>query len=128
MLAKDIKIAKLKQQREFIMENLVKEKNSPRNKALGYGYVGYIFPEVTAYLNEEGFTVKEIHSDEWLAKSMGLPLHLIVPSDEIQLTPEEIMAAEEVVTTQNDESETILASSEALNNLFDMLSSMGGGE
>ena len=102
MLAKEIKIANIKQQRLFIEEQLKKflGDDRPRDGDVSYPYVGYVFPENIVYFEKEGFDVIEIEYDD--ARLKGNIITLFTPSDEIELSEEEIAQAEAVNYKQEE--------------------------
>lgn len=95
MLAKDLKIKHIKLQREFLISvfnNMLNYPNGNGNTA--YVYEGYIFPEVIAYFQKEGFRINEITSD---AKSTACyPSYLFTISDDISLSENDQKAAEDI--------------------------------
>ena len=101
MLAKEIKIAKLKEQREFIMSELQKDLTSKANTPIGYLYAGHLFPEVISYLQSEGFEVKELSAEISFSASKGFPLHIITPRNDLVLSKEEKEMAESAVVYRN---------------------------
>ena len=97
MLAKEIKIRNIKQQRDFIM-NQLKEylMEHPRNDGnTAYRYVGHVLPEIVDYFKGEGFDVKCLISDMILSATQGMPIYLFTISDNVVLSDEELKAAEE---------------------------------
>ena len=93
MLAKELKIKTLKQQREFIKEQLKQIPAGRKDGDTSYRYVGYIHPEVIEYFENEGFVVTRIKSDLLTAMAKGLPVYLFTVGN-IKLTEEELKQAE----------------------------------
>ena len=100
MLAKEIKIRNLKQQREFIRRMLELHKSIPEiDGNTAYCYEGELFPEVIEYFEKEGFTIRQFFSadGEWEAVSdEGFPMYLFTIDDEIELSEEEMKQAEDM--------------------------------
>lgn len=90
MLAKKLKIETLKQQREFILDNLNQrlEIAKKTNGDMSYIYKGHIYHEVEEYFKKEGFTITPIGSEK-----QGQPLFLFTINCE--LSKEELNTAEE---------------------------------
>ena len=100
MLAKEIKIKNLKQQREFIESELKCLSLFPRNDGdPSYLYIGNLFPEVSEYFEQRGFDVSQVMtldgSSEVLTDT-GYPVYLFTISDELILNGNELKEAEEV--------------------------------
>lgn len=102
MLAKEIKIKTLKQQREFILKELTHLPECRKDGNCLYRYVGYIYPEVIEYFRNEGFTVTEIKSDFITALSEGSPVYIFTVSDDIKLSEKEMEQAEEYNYSRDD--------------------------
>ena len=101
MLAKELKIKTLKKQREFIKEQL-SHGDVRRDGDTAYRYVGHIYPEVIAYFESEGFSVKKVESDLMTALTKGMPTYIFVVGD-VKLTEEELQAAEAYETDADDD-------------------------
>lgn len=92
MLAKDIKIKTLKKQREFIKEQL-SHVDFQKDGNPAYCYIGYIYPEVINYFEEEeGLLVSQVHSDLLSVLTKGMPVYRFIPN--IKLSDEEMKQAE----------------------------------
>ena len=102
MLAKELKIKTLKQQREFIKEQLKQIPAGRKDGDTSYRYVGYIHPEVIEYFENEGFVVTRIKSDLLTAMAKGLPVYLFTVGN-IKLTEEELKQAEEYEAETEDD-------------------------
>lgn len=90
MLAKKIKIHNLIWQRNFITKQL----EAPRKDGDPlYRYKGYIYPENIKYFTDEGYEVNTISNQE-----EGYKLYAFVPSDDINLTPEEELTSKNIAT------------------------------
>lgn len=97
MLGKDILIANIKRQREYIEAQLTKIINTPSDDGdMSYRYVGYISTYVITYFESKGVTVKELTEGKFFPETRGLPVYLFTPSDHIELTAEELNQAESV--------------------------------
>lgn len=95
MLAKELKIQNLKRQREFIksrIELLINEPSKDGDTALVY--VGHVLPEVTAFLQGEGFCVNKVSSGT--IETQYLPVYLFTISDKTILNDDDGKRAEEV--------------------------------
>ena len=103
MLAKEVKIKTLKRQREFIEEKLMKISTSQNDGDSSYSYVGYVYPEVIKYFEDEGFVVTPVKSEMVTAMAKGRPVYLFTVGD-IKLSEEELKQAEEYeVEVEEDE-------------------------
>ena len=100
MLAKEIKIKNLKQQREFIESELKCLSLFPRNNGNpSYVYIGNLFPEVSEYFEQQGFVVSQVMTldgNSEVLTDTGCPAYLFTISDELMLSEEELKEAEEV--------------------------------
>lgn len=92
MLAKEIKMASLKKQREFIKEQLC-ARLSRNDGNTCYSYIGDLYPEVIEYFKEEGFIVNDIKSDLLTEKYNGVPVYLFRVAY-VELTESELAEAE----------------------------------
>lgn len=86
MLARETKIHNLIHQRNFIQIQLesFKKDGDP-----AYRYIGYLYPENRKYFETEGYDIITISSVDALKIGKGLPLNIFMPSDGIELTPDE---------------------------------------
>ena len=107
MLAKELKIATLKKQREFIEKALKKLSELREDGNSSLVYAGVVYPEVIKHFKEEGFTVKLIHSDSLLSKTGGNPIYLFAVDDEVDLSEEELKQAEEYEPKKTFEDESL---------------------
>lgn len=91
MLAKKFKIETLKQQREFICEQLKNkfEIAKKTNGDMSYIYEGYLYHEVEEYFKKEGFVITPV------SREGGNPI-LYVFTIDCELKEEDLIAAEEV--------------------------------
>lgn len=90
MLAKELKIKHLKEQREIIEKGLIRSKGC-------YIYVGEIFPENIEYFESQGFEVSIIAVEMLEALRGGKTTWLISIDSELKLSEEEMKQAEEYV-------------------------------
>ncbi len=95
MLAKELKIKTLKQQREYIKEALFKIPDAREDGNICYPYLGNVYPEVVKYFEAEGFNVTEHNSEQQLALTQGIPVWIFTVSDDLDLSEEEMKQAEE---------------------------------
>lgn len=95
MLAKEIKIRTIKQQREFIENVIDKTVAKQSDGGCTFRYIGYVYPEVIKHFEEEGFKVEINTSDGVLIQTHGLPLCIFTVRDDITLSDEEQKQAEE---------------------------------
>lgn len=95
MLAKEIKIKTIKQQREFIENWIKKLVDHQKDGDASFPYCGHIYPEVVKYFEEEGFKVDKITSDTIFPITKGKPIYLFSVQDDITLSDEEQKQAEE---------------------------------
>ena len=103
MLAKDIKVKTLLRQRTFIEELLTKLGNSKnRDGHPAYSYIGYVYPENIEYFENEGFDVTLVKSDLLTADLKGLPLHVFIPKEDIELGMNDMQEAEELLKQEQD--------------------------
>lgn len=95
MLARETKIHKLIQQRNFIevQLGLLNKDGDP-----SYRYVGYLYPENREYFAKEGYVITTISTVEAFKITEGLPLNIFTPSDDIVLTTEELTTSERIAT------------------------------
>ncbi len=91
MLAKELKIQNIKRQREFITGLLEHPKQDGNTACV---YYGYVFPEVIAYFQEEGFRVDEVSSGT--DTSQFYPVYLFTISDKLTLNKDEKEKAEKI--------------------------------
>lgn len=95
MLAKELKIQNLKRQREFIkskLELMIKDPYKDGDTTLVY--VGYVFSEVIAYFQGEGFCVEKVSSGT--TETRYIPVYLFTISDKTILDDADGKKAEEV--------------------------------
>ena len=88
MLAKEMKIQNLTKQESFIRERLAKAAKNSQNGSVSFLYIGFIYKEVRAELETDGFCFKEIGTN-----SSGIPMVLLYLSD-CDLTQDELADAE----------------------------------
>lgn len=89
-LAKEIKIKKIKEQKDYIEKRL---KNPIyRDGDASFPYVGALYPEVTLHFELEGFEVIKVKSDLLTAMAKGRPVYLFTNS-KVELTEEELKLA-----------------------------------
>lgn len=91
-MAKEIKIKTMKRQREFIKKQLA-HADTREDGSTSYSYIGYIYPEVIAYFESEGFTITKVESDMMTAMTKGDTVYLFTIGD-MELTEEELKEAE----------------------------------
>lgn len=103
MLAKEVKIKTMKKQREFIKKQLLGT-SKDKDGDTSYRYVGYIYPEVRKYFENEGYDVREVKNEAVLGFTKGLPLFVFTVGD-IVLTEEESRQAESEEVAGEDEEE-----------------------
>lgn len=97
MLGKDILIANIKRQREFIKSRLNKLAENPSDDGdMSYLYIGYISKYVINHFMSQGLTVEELTKGKFFPETRGLPVYLFTPSDNIDLTAEELKQVESV--------------------------------
>lgn len=92
MLAKEIKIANMRKQQEYIERGLKKLLENEDGSS-SFPYIGPIFPEVRAHFEGEGLTVREVHSDLLLALTRGRPIYVFSACD-IELSKDELNEAD----------------------------------
>lgn len=123
MLAKEVKIKNIKRQREFIKRQLKKLLEHPsKDGDTAYRYVGYVFPEVSSYFEDEGYVVKRLDSDRILAATNGSPMFLFTIGNQIILTKEELEEAEAVEVKFEEDNEEKDASESFCGIIASMLS------
>lgn len=117
LLAKKLKIEKLKRQREFIYECLSEQlSDGSPDGDVSFIYIGKVFPEVISYFKDEGFQVDELISDSLIAESRGMHVYRFTISDALCLTDEERKLAEAVICEPRDDK---------LSSMHKLLSSLG---
>ena len=90
MLAREIKIANLKKQKEFIIKQLSTISKTNKNGDISYLYTGYLFPEVRYYFENDGFKIEDFFDE-----GNGFPIgHLFTIRDNLKLTESERKEAE----------------------------------
>lgn len=100
MLAKKLKIQNIKRQREFIKSLVSNLLNHPRKDGnTAFTYVGYVFPEVIAYFEAEGFCVEKVSFVS--AESVYTLLYVFTISDKINLTSDDKKKTDEVDCSLN---------------------------
>lgn len=103
MVAKEVMIANIKRQKDFIMKSAMEAKQSEDGDP-SFPYIGYIYPEVKLYFEvSEGLVFKEVHNEQLMAKYFGRPVWCIMPQDKIELNDEERKQAEEYCAPENKE-------------------------
>ena len=95
MLAKEIKIQNVKKQRTFIEHQLTENSIVNKDGDISYTYVGYLFPEVRKYFEDEGFVITDFISNEIAPHTQGRTIHVFTLSDELTLSDEDWEEAEE---------------------------------
>lgn len=94
MLAKIIKIANIKKQREFIMQQLLNLSEKNTDGDISYLYTGYLFPEVRSYFETEGFKIEDFFNETTSPSAGFRTHHLFTISDELKLNDDEWNDAE----------------------------------
>ncbi len=91
MLAREMKIKTIKQQREFIKAALsaYRKDGNP-----SYSYVGQVYPEVVHYFEKEGYFVTKLNFEGLLVRTAGQPVYRFTISD-FHLTDDEFKEAED---------------------------------
>ena len=102
MLAKEIKMANIKKQREFIEAQLKKVSLTNDDGDTSYPYVGHLFPEVKQYFKKEGFKIVEFNSDSITSLTKGRSIYLFTIEDEVELSDAELEEAEKCFETTNE--------------------------
>lgn len=122
MLGKDILIANIKRQREFIEAQLSKLIKDPSNDGdMSYRYVGHISKYVINHFRSEGFTVEELTKGKFFPETKGFPVYLFTPSCNIELTAEELKQAESVEVSLKQDNDVPSAVVDYLQRLADRL-------
>lgn len=113
MLAKDIKVGTLFQQRDFIEAQLKGALKPERDGDPSYSYIGYIYPENLDYFENEGYTVQNVcGSDVLTAITKGRPMYLFTPKTDLTLSEEELQESAEAweqKRTVRDQKDDILS-------------------
>lgn len=99
MLAKEIKIANLKKQREFITAQLKASSEREVDGFPVYQYRGILYKENREYFEKEGIFIYTAEPDE-----EGIPPKHSFYAEDVDLSPEELQAAEEVEVPPYDAS------------------------
>ena len=107
MLAKEIKIRTIKQQREIIKEAINNIASYKGDGDSAYIYVGHVYPENIEYFKSEGFEVTKLESDLLIAFAKGMPVYLFTIRDDVVLTEEEMQQAEAVNIQEQEDRRTI---------------------
>jgi len=94
MLAKVIKIANLKKQREFILEQILTISETNTDGDISYLYTGYLFPEVRSYFENEGFKIEDFFNEKDGISTEFCTHHLFTIRDNLKLTDNEFNEAE----------------------------------
>ena len=94
MLAKEIKIANLKKQKEFIIEQLSILSETNIDGDISYLYTGYLFPENRYYFENEGFKIEDFFNEEDGLSTDFCTHHLFTIRDNLKLTKDEYSEAE----------------------------------
>lgn len=117
MLAKKFKIETLKQQREFICEQLNNkfEIAKKTNGDMSYIYEGYLYHEVEEYFKKEGFVITPVSKE-------GGKAMLYVFTIDCELKKEDLIAAEEVEYHEPSVNEEIAESLGSMFNIFSQAS------
>ncbi len=89
MLARDIKIRQLIEQREYI-ERKLEGAMERRNGDCSYIYTGHLYPENVEYFRREGFSINLVESDALKATTMGVPVFLFTIAIDVRLNDEEV--------------------------------------
>lgn len=110
MLAKEVKINNLKQQREFIRRQLEKDKEPNECGETLYRYFGYILPENIEYFKKEGYDIKCFNSEIFMAHSQGVPMYAFTIREDIILNNEELKEAEAVEVKFEEDRDSIFFS------------------
>lgn len=109
MLAKEWKIRKLKEQREFIERTMEEIFSKREDGDLSYSYIGHIFPEVKEYFKKEGFTIIEVKDEQVSDNPRGFPVYLFIPNEQVLiLSEEELKQAEEYEPDETSESQNLM--------------------
>ena len=102
MLARESKILNLINQRNFIESHLmmIGEDGNP-----AYRYVGYLYPENRKYFEDEGYDVTIIMSNDMLVETIGFPVNIFTPREDISLSEDEekisIVISNDIAAVQN---------------------------
>ena len=121
MLAKEIKMANIKKQREFIKAQLKKVSLTNNDGDTSYPYVGHLFPEVKQYFKKEGFKIVEFNNDTIASLTKGRSIHLFTVNDEtVLLSYKELEEAENNFET-TDEMLTRVVKESGIENPFEAI-------
>ena len=102
MLAKIIKIANIKKQREFIEKQLIELSELNEDGDISYLYTGYLFPEVRSYFEMEGFKIEDFFNETTAPSARFRTHHLFTISDELKLDDDDWNTAENFDYNQED--------------------------
>ena len=120
MLAKIIKIANIKKQREFIEKQLIELSELNEDGDISYLYTGYLFPEVRSYFEMEGFKIEDFFNETTAPSARFRTHHLFTINDELKLDDDEWNDAENY-SKEDDFSDSDDESSYFYNMLDDLL-------
>ena len=87
MLAKEIKLANIKKQKDVIEAGLRELLSNPRGR-LEFKFVGDVCQEVVSWFEAEGINVRRVTVPELIAKNDGLPTWIFSAVD-VEISEEE---------------------------------------
>lgn len=103
MLAKIIKIANIKKQREFILDQLLTISEENTDGDISYLYTGYLFPEVRSYFESEGFKIEDFFNEADAFSTDFRTHHLFTICDHVKLDDNECNEAENFDYSTDDD-------------------------